>query len=174
MAGVTDADDPQRFAYLAAGNARQARKRVAADVLITDQAGRVLLVDPTYKPGWDMPGGMAEANEPSRAAAERGLREELGLELNVGRLLLLEWQPPHGPWDDLLMFVFDGGTLDGEAAGALQIRDDELRAFTFVSIDDARPLLRPYVWERLQRAVRAKPHGRTVYEERPALPPQST
>src|SRR4051812_23503587 len=80
MAGVTE-DDAARFAYLAEGNAKQARKRVAADVLITDRVGRVLLVDPTYKEGWDIPGGMVEANEPPRVAAERELREELGLTL---------------------------------------------------------------------------------------------
>ncbi|WP_245627708.1 hypothetical protein [Actinomadura oligospora] len=41
-------DDEARFAYLAEGNARQARKRVAADVLVRDEAGRILLVNPTY------------------------------------------------------------------------------------------------------------------------------
>ncbi len=57
--------------YLAEGNARQARKRVCADAVIRDPHGRVLLVDPGYKPGWDLPGGMAEANEPpvTRSAA---------------------------------------------------------------------------------------------------------
>ena len=55
-------------AHLAAGNARQARKRVGADVLIRNGRGQVLLVDPSYKPDWDLPGGMAELN---RAAAQR-------------------------------------------------------------------------------------------------------
>jgi hypothetical protein len=36
--------------HLAEGNAKQARKRVAADVIIRDEAGRLLLVDPNYKP----------------------------------------------------------------------------------------------------------------------------
>lgn len=166
MAGVNEEDDPQRFAYLAEGNARQARKRVAADVLITDHAGRMLLVDPVYKPDWDMPGGMAEANEPPRAAAERELREELGLELTVGRLLVLEWQPPRGPWDDLLTFVFDGGVLDEDAVRGLKIGDGELRAFDFVHVDDARTLLRQYVWERLEKAVQAKDECGTRYVEK--------
>ncbi|TMK43506.1 MAG: NUDIX hydrolase, partial [Actinobacteria bacterium] len=48
-------------AYLAEGNAKQARKRVGADVILRDRAGRLLLVDPRYKPDWDLPGGMAEA-----------------------------------------------------------------------------------------------------------------
>jgi hypothetical protein len=57
--------DPEAWnAYLAEGNARQARKRVSADILLRDQRDRILLVDPTYKPDWDLPGGMAEANEP--------------------------------------------------------------------------------------------------------------
>lgn len=53
----TPADPDAWNAYLAEGNATQARKRVAADVLIRDASGRVLLVNPTYKPGWDLPGG---------------------------------------------------------------------------------------------------------------------
>lgn len=61
--------DPEAWnAYLAEGNATQARKRVSADVLLRDEEGRVLLVKPTYKPGWDLPGGMAEFVSPPEAA----------------------------------------------------------------------------------------------------------
>ena len=94
MAGLTD--DPDRFAYLAEGSAKQARKRVAADVLIRDSLDRVLLVDPTYKAHWDLPGGMVESNEPPRKAAERELFEGLGVNLTVGRVLVLDWVGPHG------------------------------------------------------------------------------
>jgi hypothetical protein len=61
-----------RTAYLAEGNAKQARKRVSADAIVRDSSGRILLVDPIYKPDWDMPGGMAEANEPT--GISRGIR----------------------------------------------------------------------------------------------------
>jgi ADP-ribose pyrophosphatase YjhB (NUDIX family) len=68
---MVDPTDSEAWnAYLAEGNARQARKRVAADVLFRDPEGRILLVDPTYKPDWDVPGGMAEANEPLTADVE--------------------------------------------------------------------------------------------------------
>ena len=97
--------------HLAEGNARQPRKRVGADVLLRNGDGDILLVDPRYKPDWDLPGGMAEANEPPHLAAEREVREELGLELRVGPLLVVDWVAPHGPWDDSLMFIFDGGAL---------------------------------------------------------------
>ena len=49
---------------------------------------RVLLVNPNYKPDWDLPGGMAEANEPPIDAARRELREELGLDSRDRPLLL--------------------------------------------------------------------------------------
>jgi 8-oxo-dGTP diphosphatase len=52
--------DPEAWqAHLAEGNAIQPRKRVGADVLLRDHQGRILLVDPRYKPDWDAPGGTA-------------------------------------------------------------------------------------------------------------------
>lgn len=156
--------DPAAWrAYLAEGNAKQARKRVGADVLIRDKEGMVLLVNPRYKPDWDLPSGMAEANEPPHEAAERELYEELGLQLTINRLLVVDWVPPHGPWDDSLMFIFDGGTLSDDQAAALQIADDELLAYRFISPVDAKPLLRPYVWRRLTHAVSAVTDGTTCY-----------
>jgi len=55
-----------------------ARKRVSADVILRDAHGRILLVDPKYKPDWDLPGGMAEANEPPADAVRRELRKNSG------------------------------------------------------------------------------------------------
>lgn len=72
MADIADPNDPAHYAYLAEGNARQARKRVAAKVLIRGEARRALLVNPTYKEYCDLPGSMAEANEPPRAGQPRG------------------------------------------------------------------------------------------------------
>jgi 8-oxo-dGTP diphosphatase len=156
--------DPEAWnAYLAEGNARQARKRVSVDVLIRDEAGRVLLVDPRYKPDWDLPGGMAEANEPPYDTARRELREELGLDVHLGALLCVDWAAPHGPWDDLLNFIFDGGTLDHAQAQALHLADDELRAFEFCGDEQARPRLRLSAWRRVESAREALATGRTRY-----------
>jgi 8-oxo-dGTP pyrophosphatase MutT (NUDIX family) len=147
MKSPTPADPDAWNAYLAQGNANQARKRVAADVLIRDSAGHFLLVKPTYKPGWDLPGGMAEANEPPHEAARRELREELGLDLESAALLVVDWVPPYGPWDDQLSFIFDGGTLDEQAVALLRPHDDELAEIMFVPAEKAARLLR----ERLSR-----------------------
>lgn len=137
MTGAPKPGTPEWDAYLAEGNANQARKRVGADVLLRDPRGRLLIVKPTYKPGWDLPGGMAEANESPTDAARRELREELGLQHELGSLLCVDWVPPHGPWDDLLYFIFDGGSLTRQQCDALHPHDDELAQWVFLPAAEA-------------------------------------
>jgi 8-oxo-dGTP pyrophosphatase MutT (NUDIX family) len=151
------------IASLAEGNRTQARKRVGTNVIAMDQRGRILLVDPSYKPDWDLPGGMAEANEPPHEAAQRELREELDLDLRMRNLLCVDWVSPHGPWDDSLVFVFDGGTLTEETASSLRPEDPELSAIRFCPLEEAARLLRPYVWRRASQALAALRNGRPSY-----------
>jgi 8-oxo-dGTP diphosphatase len=158
--------DPKAWReHLAEGNAKQARKRVGADVLLWDEQGRILLVDPKYKPDWDMPGGMAEANEPPIDALRRELKEELGLEMHVGEMTLLcvDWVSPHGPWDDSLMFIFDAGTLTASQVSKLCLADGELGAYEFCTHEQAQQRLRPYVWLRVSAALKGLDTHRVVY-----------
>ena len=151
------------YAHLADGNRTQPRKRVGVDVLFRDEAGRVLLVDPCYKPDWDLPGGMAEANEPPLNAAIREVREELGLQYAGGRLLVVDWVAPHEPWDDSLMFIFDGGVLTAQQRASIALHDNELNEYRFVGKEEAQSLLRPYVWQRLEIAIEALCEQTAVY-----------
>ena len=57
------------------------RRRMAAGVLLRDCAGRVLVVEPSYKPNWELPGGAVEADESPWAAATRELGGGPGAEL---------------------------------------------------------------------------------------------
>jgi 8-oxo-dGTP diphosphatase len=150
--------DPKAWQeHLAEGNAKQARKRVGADVILRDDQGRVLLVDPDYKPDWDLPGGMVEANEPPIDGLIRELQEELSLQLSPSQLTLscIDWVSPHGPWDDSLMFIFDGGRLTPDQMSSLQPDHDELRRYALLDLNEAQQRLRPYVWLRLEAALKA-------------------
>lgn len=155
----TPADPEAWNAYLAEGNATQARKRVAADVLLRDSSGRVLLVNPNYKPDWDLPGGMAEANEPPEDTVRRELREELGLRVTVCRLLVVDWVAPHGPWDDQLAFIFDGGTVARDREDRLRPHDAELTEAAFLTPDVARDRLGARIRARFEGAMKAAADG---------------
>ncbi|GAB3925849.1 hypothetical protein GCM10029976_019690 [Kribbella albertanoniae] len=158
--------DPEAWRdHLAEGNAKQARKRVGADAILRDEGGRILLVDPDYKPDWDLPGGMIEANEPPLDGVLRELNEELNLQLDPSDLTLacIDWVSPHGPWDDSLMFIFDAGRLSSTQLAHLEPDLSELRRYTFLAPDEARDRLRPYVWLRLEAALKAAESHTVAY-----------
>jgi ADP-ribose pyrophosphatase YjhB (NUDIX family) len=156
--------DADRIAWLAEGNRKQARKRVAVKALITDDEGQILLVNPTYKDCWDLPGGMAEENEPPTAVLVREVAEELGVKVTVGDLLTLDWVGPHGPWDDQLVFIFEAHAVGGDTGGQLRVTDEEISDFGFFSLADARKRLRADIAARLDRAIHAQ-GNRTDYGE---------
>jgi ADP-ribose pyrophosphatase YjhB (NUDIX family) len=55
--------------------------------IATDEAGRVMLVRHTYRPGWFLPGGGVERKEHPETACRRELEEESGI--SPGGLQLL-------------------------------------------------------------------------------------
>src|SRR5438132_478684 len=62
----------------------QSRFTVTAGAVVTDEAGRVLLLKHVFRPGsgWGVPGGFINKGEQAEDAARRELREEIGLELD--------------------------------------------------------------------------------------------
>src|ERR1035441_1477047 len=71
---------------------------ISAGALITDQDGPPLLVKPNYRDYWSLPGGICEHGEPPHAGCAREVAEELGLTMNIGGLLAVDWaQPPGRP-----------------------------------------------------------------------------
>ncbi|MDN5931613.1 MAG: NUDIX hydrolase, partial [Pseudonocardia sp.] len=56
---------------------RIARAETAAGALFVDHDGQVLIVEPTYKRRWEIPGGAVQRGETPRGACERELHEEL-------------------------------------------------------------------------------------------------
>ncbi|MGI8312159.1 NUDIX domain-containing protein [Saccharopolyspora hattusasensis] len=152
-----------------AGNAEQVRagKRLCSKILVRDEDGNVLIVNPTYKQGWDLPGGMGRLNEPPSATADREFREELGTDVTIPeplQPLIIDWEAAHGPWDDQLVFVFVG-VLTANQRAQLHIADPEIDAFEFMPVDTVLTKLHPDVADRLQRALAAASAGHAVYSE---------
>jgi 8-oxo-dGTP pyrophosphatase MutT (NUDIX family) len=133
--------------------------------LFFDEADRILLVQPTYKDHWDIPGGYVETGETPAQAAAREIREELGIETTVGPLLVADWAP-HPDEGDKLLFIFDGGTLTAEQVDAIRLQAEELASYAFRHLSETVHLLIPRLARRIAAAVEAHHTGRTLYLER--------
>ena len=130
---------------------------VAAGVLLFDDQDRVLLVDPTYKPGWEFPGGVVEPGEAPSSAGMREVAEETGLELTQPlRLLVVDWEPPAPRSFGGMRLLFDGGRLPAGATERLTLPEDELRGWRFVTESEAAGMLSPTRLKRLHWALRAR------------------
>jgi ADP-ribose pyrophosphatase YjhB (NUDIX family) len=113
------------------------RRLIGAGALFRDRAGRVLLVNPTYKPPWEIPGGVVEEGESPRVCCARELEEELGWTGELGRLLVVDWLPNLLERGDRILFVFDGGVVDDADAflASVTLPPDELSEARFVDLD---------------------------------------
>lgn len=80
-----------------------------AHVLATDVNGRILVVKPTYSGEWMLPGGRVERGETPHAAAVRETREETGLDVALGGLLLVDARHARDT-----SFIFAGRVTGGE------------------------------------------------------------
>lgn len=141
-----------------------ARPRVAAGVLIRDTSGNVLMVKPTYKDGWDIPGGYVEPDESPGQACAREVAEELGLTRPPGRLLVVDWAP-HPAEGDKLLFVFDGGVMTAEEAQAITPDGVEIGEVRFWPPDAFESLTPARLARRLHVAFDAAQRGVTSYAE---------
>ncbi|MFD7706393.1 NUDIX domain-containing protein [Streptomyces sp. NPDC059786] len=139
---------------------------LASGVLLFDERDRVLLVDPTYKAGWEFPGGVVEPGEAPARAGMREVAEETGLTLDeVPRLLVVDWERAAPPGYGGLRLLFDGGRLGAAEARSLLLPGPELRDWRFVTEQEAATLLPPVRYERLRWALRARERGAALYLE---------
>ncbi|MEU4410412.1 NUDIX hydrolase [Streptosporangium sp. NPDC023963] len=135
--------------------------------LITNAADRILLVKPNYRPFWLFPGGALDAGEFPHEGCAREIREELGVNLRVGSLLVVDWVPAR---DDrprpLMYFLFDCGVLDEDR---ISLQRDELDEYRFVSVEDGLTMVDRAAAPRLTAALRARRSGHAEYLPAPVL-----
>lgn len=144
----------------------------ATGALITDTAGRILLVKPHYRDHWTFPGGGVESEEAPHLSCAREVREELGLVMPVGQLLVVDWAPSLGKRPlPIMYFLFDCGVLDRPVT--IQLQADELDHHTFLPAEQAVSRLAPNVAARLPAAVTARANHATVYLPSLARDPDS-
>ncbi len=133
---------------------------VSAGALIFDHQGRLLILRPTYKSGWTIPGGVMEADgETPWQACQREVAEECGIDVTSARLACVDFRPQRQGRAGGIRFLFDCGELDDGILSAIRLQSEELTEHRLVPVRDALALLRKPIRRRV-RAVRT-PNGRT-------------
>jgi ADP-ribose pyrophosphatase YjhB (NUDIX family) len=135
----------------------------AAGALIFDSAGRLLILKPTYKSGWTIPGGVMEADgETPWDACRREVREECGLEVLWGRLACVDFRPARPGRPGGIRFLFDCGVVgDAELAG-ITLQAEEISEYRIEPLEVALELLRGPIRRRVRAGMRRR---RCVYLE---------
>lgn len=141
------------------------KKQLATGVILLNAHGHLLLVKPTYRPDWLLPGGVVEENESPYQAAIREVQEELGLTIPVSQLLCIEYQINQAKQSDNLQFVFFGGMLNAQQIQAITLPPNEISEYRFITITDGLQLLTPRGANRVQHALNAIKNKQTVYLE---------
>jgi len=131
--------------------------------MIFDRKGRLLILKPTYKAGWTIPGGEMEANgETPWEACQREVAEECGLTVRRARLACVDFRRPRPGRSGGMRFLFDCGRLDDAALDAITVQPVEISQYRIVKLGTALPLLSGPVRRRVKAGISA---ARTVYLE---------
>jgi 8-oxo-dGTP pyrophosphatase MutT (NUDIX family) len=135
-----------------------------AAVLFTDAEGRVLALDPAYRPGkLLLPGGGVDQAERPSAAAAREVTEELGLSVGVRQLLAVDWVSRGNPefgtvygFPGETVSIWDGGVLEESDIARIRLPEDEITSFHFLPPAQAARRMFPIEGRRMLAALRAR------------------
>lgn len=135
----------------------------SAGALIFDSVGRLLLLKPTYKKRWTIPGGQMEANgESPWEACRRETHEECGLDILRGQLVCVDFLRPRPNRPGGMRFLFDCGNLTDQQLETITLQEDEVSEHRFEEPKQAVAFLSGPVGRRVSAAMGA---GGVVYLE---------
>ena len=137
----------------------------SAGALIFDGSGRLLIVNPTYKKHWTIPGGIMEANgETPWEGCRREVREEVGLDVTHGRLVAVDFLRPRRTDAGGMRFLFDCGVFEDDELAAIRLQEEELSEHRLARPAEALEILSGPLRRRVGAALGTGP-GECVYLE---------
>lgn len=145
------------------------QKRMGAGCLFFNKRNEVLLVKPTYKPVWEIPGGVVEQNESPKQCCQREVFEEIGLRREIGPLLVIDYNSQYESKTESLMFVFDGGVLSESEISTIQLQADELSQFAFFNHEMLPETMTRTLKTRVLIAWQQRSKSQAVYLENQKL-----
>ena len=143
----------------------------SAGALIFDRADRLLILKPTYKSGWTIPGGVMEADgETPWEACRREVREECGLEVRRARLACMDFRGPKPGRAGGIRFLFDCGRIDERALAGIVVQPEEVSEYRLAALPDALGVLRGPIRRRVRAATGSGRKGLVYLEDGRPVP----
>ncbi len=141
------------------------KKQVGTAVLFFNSKGELLVLHPTYREGWLVPGGATDINESPLSCAIRETREEIGLTTANLQLVGIYYAPQKGFFTDSLKFIYSGGILNDNEIAQIKLQVDEVDKYKFVSSQEAVTLLSHSLKKSLLPCLEAIENKSVVYLE---------
>jgi 8-oxo-dGTP diphosphatase len=151
----------------------------SSGAMIFDRSGRLLIANPTYKDHWTIPGGIMEADgETPWEACRREVLEEVGLVVERGRLVAVDFLRPKRSEPGGMRFLFDCGALSDSALAGITLQETELSEHRLLHPAPALELLSGPLRRRVGAALAATEcvyleDGRPVAAVEPQAVPSS-
>jgi ADP-ribose pyrophosphatase YjhB (NUDIX family) len=139
------------------------QKRMGSGALFFDNnkeggqaLGRLLIVKPTYRDNWLIPGGVVEEKESPLDCCFREVKEELGLNIAKDnfRLLAIDYMHISAERPESLQFIFYGGVLNQEQIDRMIVPKKELSEYKFVEINQISAYFVERLWKRVRKAIK--------------------
>ena len=141
------------------------KKRISGGCLFFDERGWLLVVNPTYKETWEIPGGLVEKNESPREAVIREVYEELGLFCQPERLLCVDFSDETETRTESLHFIFLGPTLTADMITAIKLPKEELSEYRILPAKKGVKLLNKKLRRRVNHCLTLLDKETTLYLE---------
>ena len=136
---------------------------MGAGCLFFDSMGKLLILKPTYRNHWLLPGGVIEADESPRQACIREVKEETGIDCQPNRLLCVDYVNNRQKKLESVQFVFLGGVLPAEIE--ISLPKKEIVAYQFLEPTAAISLLGSLSRSRYENCLLSLKHQETMYLE---------
>jgi 8-oxo-dGTP pyrophosphatase MutT (NUDIX family) len=125
------------------------RKVLAASVVCRDERERLLLVHDSFRDHWTLPGGVVDADEDPRVAAEREAYEEAGVRVRAAEVLGLF----SASWPDRLIVVYQASLLE-PCPDPRPLHQHEVDDVAWLPLDEAIRRVPRHVAFQITRSIR--------------------
>lgn len=148
---------------------RSLPKKVSSTaVIFFNQKNELLILKPTYREGWQVPGGVLEECESPLEGAQRETKEEIGIEsenLSLVGVVHGRQLTETGEKYDVVYFTFFGGILSEEKIKQIVLEEREISEYRFIMLDEALQLLHVGLRERVRLGMEAYRTNKIMYSE---------